>query len=101
MSATTEAKKPKEPKPLPEWTGGGLASAEMVAARLAIPRATFFEHKASGRFGPKAHKLGKVTRYQQEEVDAWVKADMPRSELWATIWGNIQKAGPAKKGRGR
>jgi len=57
-----------------------LMTIDQVAEQLQVPVATLYKWRAS-QYGPKALKVGKYLRWQQVDVDAWITAQVPASNV--------------------
>jgi len=62
--------------------GEFLLSADEVAARLKVNRATIYRHVSAGRM-PAPLKLGRRTLWRAAELRAWVEAGMPPASRWS------------------
>ncbi len=67
-------------KPLPL-----LYSAKEACRMLGIGVSMFYELHSSGRLGPMAHKLGRRSLWNRQELERWVEAGMPPRDRWLGV----------------
>lgn len=56
-----------------------------AAALCSIARATLHRLRSSGKWGPRAVRLGRCLRFARAEVIAWLEAGAPDARTWAAI----------------
>ncbi|MCD8141155.1 MAG: helix-turn-helix domain-containing protein [Planctomycetaceae bacterium] len=61
-----------------------LMDANGAAALCGVSRSTWFKLAATGKL-PRPIKLGRVTRWNREELQAWIAAGCPAREKWDNI----------------
>ncbi len=73
------------PSKFPILTDHVGIDARGVAGLLGISESHFFALLRTGRFGPRARRLGRAKRYDRDEVLAWFRADCPPRERWQAM----------------
>jgi predicted DNA-binding transcriptional regulator AlpA len=67
-----------EPAPL-------LIDDRAAAALCGIARSTLHVLRQSGRWGPRAIRLGRALRFSRVEVEAWISAGAPAANEWEAM----------------
>lgn len=61
-----------------------LITTKQFFARLSISQATFFRLRSTGKIGPRCIKIGRLLRWDEAEVESWIKAKCPPYRVWQT-----------------
>jgi predicted DNA-binding transcriptional regulator AlpA len=81
LDMTARPSQPVEPE---------LLSAAQTARLLGLSESTLFALKRTGRFGPRAIRIGRAVRYVRSEIVAWLEAGadlgtLPNRAKWEEI----------------
>jgi predicted DNA-binding transcriptional regulator AlpA len=63
-----------------------LAVDHLSALMVDISESHLFALIRTGRFGPRATRLGRCCRYSTAELAAWVATGCPPRHKWKTFW---------------
>jgi len=92
---------PPPPSPPVVANGSGFGeflTPEEFARLLKVSRANFFKLKSKGEV-PRAAYFGRLPRWWQPEVEAWIGAGRPHADKWEEIKGRW--LGTSTRGGGR
>lgn len=62
-----------------------LINVDEAAEMLSISRAKLYQMHQSGTLGPMALKLGRCTRWNRQELIAWIDAGCPVRKSWKDV----------------
>jgi hypothetical protein len=64
-----------------------LVNFKVAADLIGVGVSTFYAMDRSGELGPRGVRLRRRRLWRRDELVEWVRADCPRREKWALMWG--------------
>lgn len=75
----------------PELIAPALLTIEQVCQLINISRAEFYRLNASGKFAPLSVGLCRKVLYRRDEIEGWIKANLPHRKLWISMKKDFMK----------
>ena len=75
----------------PEKIPAALLTIEQTCQFLNISRAEYYRLNASGKFAPLSVGLCRKVLYRKDEIEAWIKANLPHRKLWISMKKEFMK----------